>query len=114
MRQESEKIARAFAAHLPARAARTETDGTHVFLHNNMIAWWNPDGSLSLTMAGWGSATTRERLNAICEVLGYGRPFHQKDHVQYHGNREISTSNVVTYHPLKMADPVEWMKRNAA
>lgn len=114
MRKESEKIALAFYERKPAKAARTATDGETVTLHGNNIAWRNADGSISLTMAGWATPTTRERLNAICEVLGYGRPFHQKAHVQYHNNTEITEHNTITYHPLRMADPEEWMRRNAA
>lgn len=114
MRKESEKIALAFAKRKPATAKRTSTDGEKVTLHVNTIAWWNADGSLSLTLAGWPTATTRDRLNAICEVLGYGRPFHQKRNVQYHNETEINEHNTITYHPLRMVDPEEWMARNAA
>lgn len=114
MRKESEKIALAFQQRKPANARRTATCGDTVFLHGNKIAWRNADGSLSLTLAGWPTVTTRERLNAICEVFGYGRPFHQKRGQQYHNDTPISEHNTITYHPLVMADPEEWMRRNAA
>lgn len=114
MRKESEKIALAFYERTPATAKRTATDGYRVTLHGNKIAWCNADGSLSLTLAGWPTVTTRERLNAICEVFGYGRPFHQKRGQQYHNDTPIGSKNIVTYHPPRMIDPEEWMKRNAA
>lgn len=114
MRKESEKIALAFYERKPATAKRTATDGETVTLHDNKIAWRNADGSLSLSLAGWPTSTTRERLNAICEVFGYGRPFYQMGGQQYHNDTPITADNTITYHPLRMADPEEWMKRNAA
>lgn len=114
MRKESEKIALAFHDRERAKAKRTETDGKTVYLHGNRIAWRNDDGSISLTLAGWPTVTTRERLNAICEVFGYGRPFHQMGGVQYHNDTEITEHNTITYHPLTMIDPDEFWARQAA
>lgn len=114
MRKESATIALAFYERKSAKAKRTETDGKTVYLHGNRIAWRNDDGSISLTLAGWPTVTTRERLNAICEVFGYGRPFHQKYGVQYHGNTPIADDNTITYHPLTMIDPDEFWARQAA
>lgn len=83
MRKESLKIARAFAAGVAASAARTRTDGQAVYLHGNLIAKREPDGSIWVTLAGWGTVTTRERVNTLCRVLGSGVQFYQRDHVQY-------------------------------
>ena len=83
MRKESLKIARAFADGKPATAARTHTDGNAVFLHGNRIAQREADGSIWVTMAGWGTVTTRERLNTLCKVLGAPHGFFQRNHAQY-------------------------------
>jgi hypothetical protein len=82
MRQESLKIARAFCAGVAASAARTRTDGRAVYLHDNLIAMRETDGSVWVTLAGWGTVTTRERVNTLCRVLGSGVRFYQRDHVQ--------------------------------
>jgi hypothetical protein len=83
MRKESLKVARAFAAGVAASAARTRTDGQAVYLHGNLIAKREPDGSIWVTLAGWGTVTTRERVNTLCRVLGSGVQFYQRDHVQH-------------------------------
>jgi hypothetical protein len=67
MRKESLKIARAFAAGVAASAARTSTDGQAMFLHGNRIAKREADGSIWVTLAGWGTVTTRERVNTLCQ-----------------------------------------------
>ena len=82
MRKESLKIARAFAAGVAASAARTRTDGQAVYLHDNLIAQRGTDGSIWVTLAGWGTVTTRDRVNTLCHVLGSGVWFYQCDHVQ--------------------------------
>jgi len=82
MRKESLKIARAFAAGVAASAARTRTDGQAVYLHDNLIAQRGADGSIWVTLAGWGTVTTRDRVNTLCHVLGSGVWFYQRDHVQ--------------------------------
>ena len=82
MRKESLKIARAFADGVAASAARTRTDGHAVYLHNNLIAQRDPDGSIWVTLAGWGTVTTRERLNTLCNVLGVPHGFFQRNHAQ--------------------------------
>lgn len=52
------------------------TDGTNLLLHGNLIAW-KLDGDVYVTLAGWPTRTTQERLNGLCELLGLGRPFCQ-------------------------------------
>jgi hypothetical protein len=100
MRAESTTIARAFLARKPKRAKRTATDGESLTLHGNTIAWWNPDGSISMTLCGWGTVTTRDRLNTLCQLLIDRRPFHQVKHVQHFDERPISASDVFTLHPI--------------
>ena len=83
MRKESLKIARAFAEGKRAAAARTMTDGNAIWLHGNRIAQREDDGAIWVTLAGWGSVTTRERLNTLCRVLEVDHGFCQRNHVQY-------------------------------
>jgi len=82
MRKETKKIAQAFARGQAAKAARTETDGRTVWLHGNRIAQREDDGTVWVTLAGWGTVTTRERLNGICDELGAPFGFCQRDHSQ--------------------------------
>lgn len=83
MRKESLKIARAFAAGKAARGARTHTDGNAIYLHGNRIAQREANGAVWVTFAGWGTATTRERLNTLCNVLGVPHGFFQRNHAQH-------------------------------
>lgn len=83
MRKESLKIAIAFRDGVAARAARTTTDGVEVRLHGNLIAYRDDDGNIWASMAGWGTVTTRDRLNTICRVMGSPSGFYQKDFGQY-------------------------------
>lgn len=93
MRKESLKIARAFRDGVAARAARTTTNGQEVRLHGNLIAYRDGEGNIWASMAGWGTVTTRDRLNTLCRVLGSRAGFYQKNHAQYfsgpHGDIDI-------------------------
>lgn len=95
MRSESTKIARAFLARQKARAARTSTDGESMFLHGNKIAWHCEDGRIAMTLAGWGTVTTRDRLNTLCRLAGKGPQFSQSRFAQYYGEEEIDPSDIV-------------------
>ena len=84
MRRETQKIMTAFYRGLPARAARTHTDGQTVWLHNNRIAWRNDHGDICFTLAGWATTTTRERINGLLEVCGYRYwGISQRNYAQY-------------------------------
>ena len=47
--------------------------------HNSIIGSFDPDGSVMLTNAGYGSVSTRERLNAMAPAHV---SFVQRDHAQ--------------------------------
>jgi len=100
MRQESLEVCRAFIAGRVRSMKRTRTDGTTLYLHGNRIAWWNPDGSVSMTLAGWGTPTTRDRLNTLCWLMFATRPFHQKKHQQHYDGKPIDVDAVFTFHPI--------------
>ena len=85
MRQETQKIARAFYIGRAASAARTTTDGHTVWLHGNKIAWrTDRHRDIGFTLAGWPTVTTRDRINGILQTFGYGYwGVAQRNHDQY-------------------------------
>ena len=101
MRAETKKIVTAFLSHKPAKGKRTHTDGASLWLHDNRIAW-HDDNGICMTMCGWGSVTTRERLNGICNMFLGRRPFHQKNHEQFYGDQPISTRDVIHVRQLNL------------
>ena len=70
MRKISEEIARAFYEGRVKRMSNTHTDGHSIYLHGNEIAR-KLEGvtgrtlAVSVTLAGWNTNTTRDRLNAL-------------------------------------------------
>lgn len=55
-----------------------------VWLHDNLIAQWNPRyNSLFIYDGGWESNTTKSRLNAIMEYFARGWAIIQRKHVWY-------------------------------
>jgi len=82
MRKVTNEIANAFAQGESKAAGNTWTDGKAVFLHGNKIVERTDDGIL-MTLAGWNTSTTRERLNGIAQVLGLDASFTQKDFEPY-------------------------------
>ena len=97
MRDRTRTVLLAFFQGKPARVVNTETDGTEVRLYGNVIARRNKDGTLMLTMAGWETSTTRERLNAVLIFLNlsYEFRFRQRKGRQFFGNVEISSDDEV-------------------
>ena len=84
MTQTARRIARAFAEGKRLRIKNTETDGQHVWHHRNLIARRNADGTVDCTLAGWGTVTTRDRLNAICGAVGSFGRFYQLQFEQFY------------------------------
>ena len=64
MRKITKEITDAFFARRSRKCGNTRTDGTTIWLHGNAIAQWQL-GELFITLAGWDTVTTRERLNGI-------------------------------------------------
>ena len=84
MRKVTEQIKDAFFARQTKRVNNTFTDGDSVFLHGNEIIKRDSSGLILFTFAGWGSATTRERLKGILDVDVY-----QKDYEQYYNGAKV-------------------------
>ena len=51
----------------------------NVLYHGNLIAAFDPNGSVMLTNSGWGSASTRDRLNSMAPAHV---SFVQRNHAQ--------------------------------
>jgi len=95
MRKVTRETVEAFVAGKSRTVGNTTTDGTVLLLHGNRIAERMPDGSIMATLAGWGSPTTRERLNGLCESLGLGRLFHQSKHVQFFRDKPVGVNDTI-------------------
>ena len=107
MRQETKKVITAFIERRACRMKNSNTDGQAVYLFDNKIAWYEDDGSVSMWLCGHGTPTTRDRLNALCEMLIGKRPWHQKKNVQYYDDYQIGKNQIVTIHTLTVMDEVE-------
>lgn len=95
MRKVSREVAKAFLARTPRTIKNTSSSGDALRLHNNVIAWWFDDDTIKVSPCGFGTTTTRERLNALLQLLGVRGGFHQHRHEQYFGSYKISTYDVI-------------------
>jgi|TARA_R110000744_G_scaffold182367_1_gene301643 hypothetical protein len=82
MRKETSKISKAFVAGHSAAAARTSTDGQAVWLHGNKIAWRKAH-DIAFSLCGWGTPTTRDRINGILLTLGCKGGVYQRNNQQW-------------------------------
>lgn len=96
MRKETYKVMRAFLDRKSARGNNTTTDGNAVWLFGNKIAWRAANGDINITLAGWNTVTTRERLNGLLVLLNGQRDFHQRDHVPYFRGAEVTACETIT------------------
>ncbi len=64
MRKITSEIIDAWSNGREKTISNTYTDGKAIFLHGNKIAEFK-SGDIYITLAGWSTATTRERLNGI-------------------------------------------------
>jgi hypothetical protein len=67
MRQITKQSCIAFENKQKFSKDNTRTDGTNLYLYDNLIAKWQDDG-LYITNAGWSTNTTKERLNGLSGV----------------------------------------------
>lgn len=100
MRKETKTIVTAFLAGKAASATRTKTDGKTIWLHGHAISWHEKDGTIAMTLAGWPTPTTRERLNAVCELAIGKRPFSQEHYDQRFNGDYISANDIVSIYPI--------------
>ena len=108
MRKVTEQAKQAFNNGTPFSKGNTAVivsgDEVSLTLHGNKIMWWHKADPLNLhfCMCGWGSVTTRERLNGM---LPNPWGISQRDGKQYlveNGqiNKEIDVHKVYTINPL--------------
>ena len=89
MRQITQNAATAFAFDRNFKRDNTEVrvspGGTQLLLHDNIIAARFKGGTQRtvFTLAGWGTPTTRERINGLLEYLGYDTRVYQYKHEQW-------------------------------
>lgn len=94
MRKITHEVCQAFIDRRPKTVGNSSTDGNTLYLHGNMIANWRNDGKLELTLAGWPTPTTRERLNGLLSLLNCPRRFSQSKYVQYFGDSPIDINEI--------------------
>lgn len=68
MRKVSETVITAFLAGKSRTVSNTWTDGETLFLHGNKIAT-NQNGTIRIFDGGYRSNTTKERLNALIQLV---------------------------------------------
>ena len=76
MRKITKEIADAFKVYRTISRGNTQVklcdiwgDELAVYLHGNKILWKTLANEIHFNMRGWGTVTTRERLNGLFEVL---------------------------------------------
>ena len=74
MRKVTEQTCNAFLNRERKTSGNTTSTGDDLLLHGNCIAWHGDPGIVNLRMCGWGSVTTRERLNGLLELLQQRNP----------------------------------------
>jgi hypothetical protein len=72
MRKVTREVTDAFFNRRPRKCGNTRTDGTTIWLHGNAIARHADNGDIEITLAGWDTVTTRERLNGVGRRAGFG------------------------------------------
>lgn len=65
-------IAAAFNEGRAARRSNTRTDGNAIYLFGHRIVERRANGSVWVTLAGWNTTTTRERLQPFAEFRTVG------------------------------------------
>lgn len=69
MRKVTKEIVNAFLNCQKKTIGNTMTDGVSIYLHGNRIAWRDESDSYHISMCGWGTPTTRERLNGLLQEV---------------------------------------------
>ena len=83
MRKITREISTAFLDSRRLYKGNTTTDGSEIRLFGNTIAYWDTDSTVAITLAGWNSVTTRERLNGLLELMEVGKRIVSRDGVPY-------------------------------
>jgi hypothetical protein len=76
--EEHREVALAFYERRVKDHSNLTSDGSNLFLYGNRIAWWDDEGSLWITSAGWFTMSTRNGLSLIPNISVC-----QKKHIWY-------------------------------
>lgn len=76
MRQVTQQICTAFLNGEQKTVGNSHTDGWTLKLFGNTIATKDAAGAVFVSFAGYPTATTRERINGLSELMNGTRPFH--------------------------------------
>jgi len=80
MRKVTREIIKSWARGESRTIGNTSTDGETIWLHGNSIVWKTEDADvIGLTLHGWNTVTTRERLNGVLNFYGIGYRFAQRN-----------------------------------
>lgn len=82
MRKITQDVGNAFINGNYRSVGNSMTNGTYLYLHGNEIMYKDDEGKMAFTLAGWGTPTTRERINGVLELLGSKMRVRQKDYDQ--------------------------------
>lgn len=105
MCKETKTIATAFAARTAAKAARTHTDGNSLYLHGNEVARHIAGNKVMITLAGWNTVTTRDRVNGVLSVVAPGWRVFQMAHTPYLQHRDMAKPIEMTPNCKIVIDP---------
>ena len=83
MRKVTQDIARAFVNGQKKTLRNTSTDGMSVWLHGHEIIRKTGNKEFRISLCGWGTPTTRERLNGILSFAGVNAHLFQHNHEQF-------------------------------
>lgn len=85
-RKVSKQIIIAFLNGTAKCVGNTFTDGNAIYLHGNKIIWKEGEAypvQYNITLAGWPTVTTRERINAFLTAIGAKAGVFQSNHYQF-------------------------------
>lgn len=100
MRKTIRTVGSAFIMGETKKVKNDRTENYIYFYHDSGIAWFEDNGkTLALTLAGWPTVTTRDRLNSILTLMREELRFYQKGHTQFFGNsvkaEEIEADDII-------------------
>lgn len=78
MRKTTRTVATAFINGKSCKVNNTESTGSVLYLHDNAIAR-HCNGRVQVSLAGWNTVTTRERVNGVLTLIQSDYGVSQKD-----------------------------------
>ncbi len=91
MRQVTKQTVLAFLNGQNMAVSNTMTNGKSLYLWGNEIARFNADGKLEISLCGYNTVTTRERLNGVLTLGGYNLRVSSKNFTPCINGVEISS-----------------------